>query len=179
MYSVRKIDSSIRFCYFCSTQKAELIKEEAEELQIPEDNVTEPVSKANDKLRGYKEDAAGQKESIAKALKRTKTAAAAAKRARDKIKDVLEKLLVLLKEVQGLETVNASRINQLYEQFHNDTDDDVSRVVETSVIIRKKIRMFTINLKKLRAEKDVLQGRYEKLPTVCPRETPPPEGPGT
>lgn len=143
------------------------------------------MSKANDKLRGYKEDAAGQKESIAKALKRTKTAAAAAKRARDKIKDVLEKLLVLLKEVQGLETVNASRISQLAEQFHNDTDhltaleSEVIGVENTSVIIRKNIEWYTINLKKLRAEKDVLQGRYEKLPTVCPRETPPPEGPGT
>lgn len=167
------------------TQKAEIIKKEAEELQIPEDNVTEPVSKANDKLRGYKEDAAGQKESIAKALKRTKTAAAAAKRARDKIKEVLEKLLVLLKEVQGLETVNASRINQLHEQFRNASDDltavegKVIGVEKTSFIIREKIRVFTINLKKLRAEKEVLQGRYEKLPTVCPRETPPPEGPGT
>ena len=158
-----------------------MIKKEAEELQIPEDNVTEPVAEANDKLTGYKEDAEEERESIAKALNKTKTAGAAAKRAREKIKEVLDKLLALLKEVKGVGTVNISRLDQLDNQLNNvslrELDREVMGVEETSLVITEKIRLFTIDLKRLRAEKARLQGRYEKLPKVCPRVTPQTEGP--
>ena len=44
-----------------------MIKNEALELEIPQDNVTEPVSKANDKLTKYKNSAKEQSQSIASA----------------------------------------------------------------------------------------------------------------
>ena len=158
-----------------------MIKKEAEELQIPEDNVTETVTEANDKLTGYKEDAEEERENIAKALNKTETASAAAKRAREKIKEVLDKLLALWKEIEGVGTVNISRLEQLDNQLNNVSlralDREVMGVENTSVVIKEKIRLFTVDLQRLRAEKQRLQERYIKLPKVCPRVTPAPEGP--
>lgn len=167
---------------FVSKQKAEMTKKEAEELQIPEDNVTAPVSQANDKLTGYKNNAKEQSDSIANALNKTKTAGVAANKARDKIKEVRDKLLALLKEIEGLGTVNSTRLDNLENKLINETDSvrevdrEVMKVEKQNIVIKEKITLYTINLEKLRAEKEILEERYKKLPKVCPRQTPVTEG---
>lgn len=139
------------------------------------------MTEANDKLTGYKEDAEEEREYIAKALNKTKTAGATAKKAREKIKEVLDKLLALWKEIEGVGTVNISRLDQVDNQLNNvslhEVDREVMGVEETSVVIKEKIRLFTIDLERLRAEKKKLQVRFRKLPKVCPRVTPETEGP--
>lgn len=158
-----------------------MIKNEALELEIPQDNVTEPVSKANDKLTEYKKSAKEQTQSIASALNSTKVAGSAAKKARDKIKEVLDKLLALLKEIDNVGTVNTTRLDELENQLFNRTktinevDEEVGSVEKTRVVIREKIKEYTIDLEKLRAAKNVLEERYSQLPKVCPRVTPTPE----
>jgi len=159
-------------------EKAEKIRKEAEELEIPEDNVTLPVSQANEKLTGYKQEAKDQAEDIASALNKTKTAGVAATKARDKIQEVLEKLVDLLKGIDDLGIVNGSKLDHLEEQLLNETDKDrqldreIIGVEKQSEIIKNTIILYTINLEKLRATKEVLEERYKKLPKVCPRETP-------
>lgn len=158
-----------------------MIKKEAEELTIPEDNVTEPVSEAVSQLSDYKTTAEAQGQSIEDALNKTKEAGDAATEARDKIQDVLEKLQALLAEIDGLGNVNMSRLNNLEEQLQNDTDTvrqldrEVLAVEQQSEVIKESIKKYTIDLDKYRAEKKLLQEMYEKLPKVCPRVTPEPE----
>ena len=158
-----------------------MIKKEAEELTIPEDNITEPVSEAASQLSDYKTTAEAQGQSIEDALNKTKEAGEAATEARDKIQDVLERLQELLAEIDGLDNVNMSRLNNLEEQLQNDTqavrqlDREVQAVELQSKVIKESIKKYTIDLDKYRAEKKLLQEMYEKLPKVCPRVTPPPE----
>ena len=158
-----------------------MIKKEAEELTIPEDNVTAPVSEAASQLSDFKTTAEAQGQSIKDALNKTKEAGEAAKEARDKIQDVLKKLKALLAEIDGLESVNMSRLNNLDEQLKNDSetvrqlDREVLAVEQQSEVIKERIRKYTIDLGKYRAEKKLLQEMYEKLPKVCPRVTPEPE----
>lgn len=162
-------------------QKAEMIRKEAEQLAIPEDNLTAPVSEAASQLSEYKTIAEEQGQSIEDALNKTKEAGEAAKEARDKIQSVLEKLQALLAEIEGLGTVNISRLNNLEGQLQNDTetvrqlDREVLAVEQQSEVIQESIKKYTIDLGKYRAEKKLLQEMYEKLPKVCPRVTPPPE----
>ena len=158
-----------------------MIKKEAEELTIPEDNVTAPVSEAASQLSDYKAVAETQGQSIEDALNKTKEAGEAAKEARDKVQDVLEKLQALLAEIDGLGKVNMSRLNNLEGQLRNDTetvrqlDREVFAVEKQSEVIKESIKKYTIDLDKYQAEKNLLQEMYEKLPKVCPRVTPAPE----
>jgi len=158
-----------------------MIKKEAEELTIPEDNVTEPVLEAASQLSGYKITAEAQEHSIEVALNKTKEAGEAAKEARDKIEDVLRKLQALLLEINGLDSVNMSRLNDLEEQLENEkgTERQLDREVEAVELqsrdINETIQRYTIDMNKYRAEKTLLQEMYEKLPKVCPRVTPEPE----
>ena len=160
-----------------------MVKKEAEELDIPEDNVTEPVMKAGNKLQKYAEIADNEKDNIATALKRTKTAGAASKRARDKIDEVRQKLLALLKEIDEFGVVNNTRVNQMdnllnsHTRALNDIERDVKNVEKTRTVVNEKIISLTLDLTKLKAAKKALEENYEKLPKVCPRVTPPPEIP--
>lgn len=160
-----------------------MVKKEAEELDIPEDNVTEPVMKAGNKLKKYAEIADNEKDNIATALKRTKTAGAASKRARDKIDEVRQKLLALLKEIDEFGVVNNTRVNQMDNLLNshtsalNDIERDVKNVEKTRTVVNEKIISLTLDLTKLKAAKKALEENYEKLPKVCPRVTPPPEIP--
>lgn len=162
-------------------QKAEMIKKEAEELQIPDDSVTKPVSDAAIQMAYHKTVIAGQAESIKDVLNKTKKAGEAAEEARTKIADVLAKLQALLKEIDGVGTVNMSRLNNIEEQLENETDTvrqldrEVLAVEQQSEIIKESIKKYTIDLDLYRAEKKLLQEMYEKLPKICPRLTPPPE----
>lgn len=162
-------------------QKAEMIKKEAEGLQIPDDNVTAPVSEAASQLSDYKSVAEGQGQSIEDALNKTKKAGEAAEKAREKIADVLAKLLALLKEIDGVGTVNISRLSNIDKQLENETDTvrqldrEVLAVEQQSEVIKESIKKYTIDLELYRAEKKLLQEMYEKLPKICPRKTPPPE----
>lgn len=158
-----------------------MIKKEAEELDIPEDNVTEPVMKAGNKLKEYAEVADNERDNIATALKRTKTAGAASKRARDKIDEVRQKLLALLKEIDEFGVVNNTRVNRMDNLVNNltstlnDIERDVKNVEQTRTVVDQKITSLTLDLTKLKAAKKALEENYEKLPKVCPRQTPPPE----
>lgn len=158
-----------------------MIKKEAEELRIPEDNVTAPVSEAANQLTDYKTTAEAQGQSIADALNKTKEAGEAAKKAREKIKDVMDKLLALLNEIDGVGTVNMSRLAHLEGQLVNETDTvreldrEVLAVEQQSELIKESIVEYTIDLEKYRKEKKLLEVMYEKLPKVCPRKIPPPE----
>lgn len=158
-----------------------MIRKEAEELTIPEDNLTAPVTEATSQLSDYKTTAEEQGQSIENALNKTKEAGEAAKAARDKIQNVLEKLQALLAEIEGLGTVNISRLNNLEEKLQDDTetvrqlDREVLAVEQQSEVIQESIKKYTIDLGKYQAEKRLLQEMYEKLPKVCPRVTPPPE----
>ena len=155
-----------------------MIKKEAEELDIPEDNVTEPVMKAGNKLKEYAEVADNERDNIATALKRTKTAGAASKRARDKIDEVRQKLLALLKEIDEFGVVNNTRVNQLDNLVNNQTstlkdiERDVKNVEQTRTVVDQKIISLTLDLTKLKAAKKALEENYEKLPKVCTRQTP-------
>lgn len=155
-----------------------MIKKEAEELDIPEDNVTEPVMKAGNKLKEYAEVADNERDNIATALKRTKTAGAASKRARDKIDEVRQKLLALLKEIDEFGVVNNSRVNQLDNLVNKQTstlkdiERDVKNVEQTRTVVDQKITSLTLDLTKLKAAKEALEENYEKLPKVCTRQTP-------
>lgn len=163
---------------FVLKQKAETIKKEAEELDIPEDNVTEPVMKAGNKLKEYAETADNDRDNIATALKRTKTAGAASKRARDKIDEVRKKLLALLKEIDEFGVVNNTRVNQLNNSVNKQTstltdiERDVKNVEQTRTVVNQKITSLTLDLTKLKAAKKALEENYEKLPKVCTRQTP-------
>ena len=134
-----------------------MIKKEAEELDIPEDNVTEPVMKAGNKLKEYAEVADNERDNIATALKRTKTAGAASKRARDKIDEVRQKLLALLKEIDEFGVVNNSRVNQLDNLVNKQTstlidiERDVKNVEQTRTVVDQKITSLTLDLTKLKA----------------------------
>ena len=158
-----------------------MIKKEAEELDIPEDNVTEPVMKAGNKLKEYAEVADNERDNIATALKRTKTAGAASKRARDKIDEVRQKLLALLKEIDEFGVVNNTRVNQLDNLVNKQTstlkdiERDVKNVEQTRTVVDQKITSLTLDLTKLKAAKKALEENYEKLPKVCTRQTPKPE----
>ena len=155
-----------------------MIKKEAEELDIPEDNVTEPVMKAGNNLKEYAEVADNERDNIATALKRTKTAGAASKRARDKIDEVRQKLLALLKEIDEFGVVNNSRVNQLDNLVNKQTstlkdiERDVKNVEQTRTVVDQKITSLTLDLTKLKAAKKALEENYEKLPKVCTRQTP-------
>ena len=155
-----------------------MIKKEAEELDIPEDNVTEPVMKAGNKLKEYAEVADNERDNIATALKRTKTAGAASKRARDKIDEVRQKLLALLKEIDEFGVVNNTRVNQLDNSVNKQTstlkdiERDVKNVEQTRTVVDRKITSLTLDLTKLKAAKKALEENYEKLPKVCTRQTP-------
>lgn len=155
-----------------------MIKKEAEELDIPEDNVTEPVMKAGNKLKEYAEVADNERDNIATALKRTKTAGAASKRARDKIDEVRQKLLALLKEIDEFGVVNNTRVNQLDNLVNKQTstlkdiERDVKNVEQTRTVVDQKITSLTLDLTKLKAAKKALEENYEKLPKVCTRQTP-------
>lgn len=159
-------------------EKAEMIKKEAEELDIPEDNVTEPVMKAGNKLKEYAEVADNERDNIATALKRTKTAGAASKRARDKIDEVRQKLLALLKEIDEFGVVNNTRVNRMDNLVNNLTstlnviERDVKNVEQTRTVVDQKITSLTLDLTKLKAAKKALEENYEKLPKVCTRQTP-------
>ena len=132
-------------------------------------------------MSDYKTTAEAQGQSIEDALNKTKEAGEAATEARDKIQDVLEKLQALLAEIDGLDNVNMSRLNNLEEQLQNDRetvrqiDREVLAVELQREAIKESIKKYTIDLGKYRAEKKLLQDMYEKLPKVCPRVTPPPE----
>ena len=171
----------IECIYVYLQQKAGMIKKEAEELTIPEDNVTEPVLEATSQLSDYKIVAEVQGQSIEVALNKTKEAGEAAKEARNKIQDVLEKLKALLADIDGLDNVNMSRLNNLEEQLQNDTeterqlDREVLAVEQQRQFINESITRYTIDMNKYRAEKKLLQEMYEKLPKICPRVTPEPE----
>lgn len=155
-----------------------MIKKEAEELDIPEDNVTEPVMKAGNKLKEYAEVADNERDNIATALKRTKTAGAASKRARDKIDEVRQKLLALLKEIDEFGVVNNTRVNQLDNLVNKQTstlkdiERDIKNVEQTRTVVDQKITSLTLDLTKLKAAKKALEENYEKLPKVCTRQTP-------
>ena len=132
-------------------------------------------------MSDYKTTAEAQGQSIEDALNKTKEAGEAATEARDKIQDVLEKWQALLAEIDGLDNVNMSRLNNLEEQLQNDRetvrqiDREVLAVELQREAIKESIKKYTIDLGKYRAEKKLLQEMYEKLPKVCPRVTPPPE----
>ena len=155
-----------------------MIKKEAEELDIPKDNITEPVMKAGNKLKEYAEVADNERDNIANALKRTKTAGAASKRARDKIDEVRQKLLALLKEIDEFGVVNNTRVNQMDNLVNkqtstlNDIERDVKNVEQTRTVVDQKITSLTLDLTKLKAAKKALEENYEKLPKVCTRQTP-------
>ena len=165
--------------FSCSfEQKAGMIKKEAEKLQLPEDNVTEPVTEAAQQLDGYKNTAEQQKQDISAALKNAKTAGTAATKARDKIEDVLEKLRAILAEIDNVGAVNDSRLEELENQLINETDTvrqldrEVQEVERRSKVIRNTITEYTVDLDKLRAEKEMLEKVYEQMPKVCPKVTP-------
>lgn len=162
-------------------EKAKEIKEEAELLTIPEDNVTDPVLEATDELNDHKNTAAEEEKSIAGALNKTKEAGEAAKNAREKIKEVHDRLMALLKEIEGLGSVNMTIMNRIKNQLQNETDlvrqldREVSAVEKEREQIKNQIKEYTIDLTRYRAQKRLLQETYEKLPKVCPRTTPRPE----
>ena len=133
---------------------------------------------ASDQLTDYKNIAAEQEQSIADALNKTKEAGDAAKNARKKIEDVRDKLLALLEEIDSLGTVNMTRMDRIERQLVNETDTvrqldrEVLAVEKQTSIIQQKIKQYTVDLGKYRAEKKRLQEMYENLPKVCPRLTP-------
>lgn len=158
-----------------------MIKKEAEGLKIPEDNVTAPVSEAASQLSDYKSVAEGQRQSVEDALNKTKKAGEAAEEARKKIADVLAKLQALLGEIDGLGTVNMSRLNNIEKQLQNESDTvreldrEVLAVEKQRRVIKESIRKYTTDVELYQAEKELLQRMYDKLPKVCARVTPPPE----
>ena len=156
-----------------------MIKKEAEELDIPEDNVTEPVMKAGIKLKEYAEVADNERDNIATALKRTKTDGAASKRARDKIDEVRQKLLALLKEIDEFGVVNDTRVNQLDNLVNKQTstlkdiERDVKNVEQTRTVVDQKITSLTLDLTKLKAAKEALEEKlWKNFLKFVPRQTP-------
>lgn len=98
-----------------------------------------------------------------------------------KIKEVRDRLSALLDEIEGLDSVNMTRMNRIENQLQNETDlvrqldREVSTVEKQSELVKNKIIEYTIDLTKLIKQKELLQKNYENLPKVCPRTTPRPE----
>lgn len=163
-------------------QKAEQIRTEAENLILPRDTVSEPAKKAAAKVSTLKDKAAKDKMEIIDAKNKAVNATASAKKARAKIDEVLKKLLQILKEIEGLDTVDTSKVNELDKRLDKEiagaraVDGMLNNITETHRIIKERIKEYTIDIARLKKEMTKVDEIIKILPTDCKKRTTENEG---
>lgn len=154
---------------------------EATNLQVPSDNLTEPVNSASSRLDNFKTAAQRQKEAVAKTKNSTKTAINASQGAREKVQEVLNKLKELLSEIDNLETLDAEKLAELEGRLDNEkhTVRQVDREIQSLETEHQKIKLrieeYTVDLERLRKERELVEKNFESLPKVCPIKSKPGE----
>jgi chromosome segregation ATPase len=155
---------------------------EAENLILPRDTVSEPAKKAAAKILTLKDKVTKDKTAIDTAKGEAVNATASAKRARAKIDEVLKKLLELLREIDTLDMVDTSKLNDLEKRLDKEiagaraVDGSLNNVVETHRIIRDRIKEYTVDIERLKREMKKLEDVIDILPNVCKKRVTQPEG---
>ena len=154
-------------------QKAEKIREKAENLTLPRDTVSEPAMKAADKVIVLKDQAKKDKIAIDTAKGKAMNATDVAKKARTKIEEVLRKLLELLKEIDNLDSVNVTKLTELEGKLKDEIngaraiDVSLNGLQETQTIIRERIKEYTVDLDRLKKEMAKVDSVLAAMPRIC------------
>ena len=166
-------------------QSANEIKTDANNLEIPTDNLTAPAQAARGRLDGFNATAKRQKEAIARAKNGAAMALNASQSARQKVEEVLRKLEELLSELDKLKLIDEATITDLENQLDNETfmlmvvDREIQDLETEHERIQARIKQYTLDLERLKKERLLVKKNFDSLPKKCPKLSNPTEGGNT
>lgn len=159
-----------------------MITQAAEQLVIPADNVTEPVSNAKRQMHDYKTKsnatyslAISANETIQKTKQTSRQAIA-------KIEQVLKKLQDLLAKLDGLDNIDWNQLEKLENVLRNASAggdkafNRVSELKERQEVIVKSIAKYRLDLEEVKKQIKWARMVYDSFPDVCLKVDTPNEG---
>ena len=154
---------------------------EAEKLQIPTDNVTEPSKRAKLQMDDYaaRYEIAAQQANSART--KVEDAQGATNRSMVKIEQVLKKLQELLAKLDNISRIDWDQLERLEDVLRNASAQGdkafshVSDLEETQEVIKKSIVTYQLDLRELKKQIALANVLYESMPSVCLRLPPCPE----